>query len=286
MLPISSKLKSVILALLILLVVLGILSQSSKVKEGLSPSLYGRVVLFVLSPLQNAISFTKEQSRSLFDRYVFLIGVEKENKKIKAKVNRLQKELFFFQAMKIENQRLQSIVDFQEALEWDSIAARVIGHSPLAEFQMLTINKGEKDGIVRRMPVVAQQGLVGQIYRTTAHTAQILLITDLTSVVDGIIYPSRERALVVGKVDKVSLGRPFQLTRLEYLRQESDVHEGNVVMTSGMDEIFPPGIPIGKARLIKKGPHGLFKSADMVANVSLDQLNEVLVLLRKKKREI
>ncbi|OGP13752.1 MAG: rod shape-determining protein MreC [Deltaproteobacteria bacterium RIFCSPLOWO2_02_FULL_50_16] len=280
---IFSKLKRIVLSLLILSLILGLLSQSSKVQKSLSPSLYGRVVLVVLSPFQKLITYSQNKFVNLANEYVFLVNTQRENTILATQIRQMQRKMLFFQFVQIENQRLRSLVNFQEALEWNSIVAQVVSYSPLAEFQMLTINKGEKEGIQRRMPVVSQLGLVGQIYRTTAHTSQVLLITDPTSVVAGVIFPSQERALVVGKIDNVALDRPFYLTRLEYLHHDSNVNEGNEVITSGMDGVFPRGIPIGLLQNISKDKFGIYDSASLVPHVSLTQLTEVVVISNKKE---
>ena len=148
----------------------------------------------------------------------------------------------------------------------------------MAEFKTLTIDKGHNNGLKKNMVVIGPGGLVGHIGQLGSSEARILLISDPNSVVDVIIQRSGTRALLAGTSRGLSARPFFSLTRLEYLRRTSDVKNGDVVITSGLDRIFPTGIPVGTIVGIEEQKTGIFKGADVVPFVDLAHVKEVLVV--------
>src|SRR5262249_27069282 len=157
-----------------------------------------------------------------------------------------------------ENQRLSSLLDLKSKLALRTVTAQVTGAPPLAPYGLITIDKGSEDGLHRRSAVVAADGLVGQVARVFPHESQVLLITDPTSAVDGRIEPSGARGLVVGKSLKLGLKREIYISAFEYLSQSVDVAEGTPVVTSGMDGVYPAGIPIGRVHARAKKKYDIF----------------------------
>ena len=137
--------------------------------------------------------------------------------------------------------------------------------------QLLTIDRGSDDGLAPLMPVVVADGVVGRIHAVAGRTADVLVLTDLNSSIAVRVDRTRARANVRG------LGRP-DLCRLDYALRTEDVIEGDPLVTSGTDGVFPRGLPVGKITQLDRRQHGLFQDARVVPAVDVTRLEEVLVL--------
>ncbi len=170
--------------------------------------------------------------------------------------------------------RLQNLIGFQnDNLEiYRLTPARVIARSPSTWYQYLVLDKGETDGVRRNMAVISPQGLVGRVASTSPHTAQVNLLTDREMAVGVVSQDSRETRGIVAGVGDDNL---LEMANIPYY---STINIGERVVTSGLSEIYPPGIVIGTIQDITEEPGGLLKSATVKPVVSFDQLEEVLLI--------
>lgn len=233
----------------------------------------------LLSPPQRVLSLIGSGISGVWRHYFALVGVQGENDLLKAKVSELEAKLIESDEVRKENERLKSLLDWHEAISRKTLVARVVANDPRAEFKNITISRGEKDGVGVLAPVMGPKGLVGKVARTAAHTSRVILITDPNSAVDAIVQRSRTRGMVVGSAWHTELKPGFYLTRLEYLKGTSDIEEGDIVVTSGLDGVFPPGIPIGTAHDIRLSRYGVFREANVIPFENMAEAQEVLVLL-------
>jgi rod shape-determining protein MreC len=175
---------------------------------------------------------------------------------------------------KAEVVRLTTMLAFKQynVDQYELEAAKVIARSPNNWYQTLTIDKGAQNGLAVDMPVINPYGLVGKVVSVTNVSAQVWLITDREMAVGAILQETREtRGIVEGLGDNVQL----QMINIPY---NSQVSEGEQIITSGLSDIYPPGIPIGVIQNIKKEANGLVLSAGVEPSVKFDQLEEVLVI--------
>lgn len=188
------------------------------------------------------------------------------------------------QALTLENQalaeyraealRLQQIIGFQnENLEiYRLTPARVIARSPSTWYQYIVLDKGDNDGVKNNMAVISPQGLVGRVSSTSPNTAQVNLLTDREMAVGAVSQDSREtRGIVEGAGDD-------NLLKMANIPYYSTIEIGEKVVTSGLSQIYPPGIAIGTIQEISQEPGGLLKSATVRPAVAFDQLEEVLLI--------
>jgi len=158
-------------------------------------------------------------------------------------------------------------------LQIPSLAASVTGEDASPWFKTIMINRGEVDGLREGMPVVAADGIIGQLVKVVARSSRVLLITDHASGVASIIQRSRARGVVKGKGDGSC--------SLEFSMASEDVKVGDTVITSGIGGIFPKGLKIGEVSMVKKGEYGIFQTVEVRPTVNLARLEEVLVLLQQ-----
>lgn len=239
---------------------------------------FDRPVIFVMNPAVRVVRFVKDVFGGGFDRYFRLVGVEKENEILRSENDGLKAHAVVLSDLEAENSRLTDLLNLQSRFSAKGIAARVTGYPPISPYRILTIDKGSNDGIRRRAAVVAADGLVGQISRVFPSSSQVLLIIDPTSAVDGRLDPSGARGLVVGKALKLGLKRDLYISAFDYLSQSTLVEEGAKVVTSGMDGVYPPGVPIGIVHAQTKKKYDIFQQAEVIPAVDFFKLGEVLVL--------
>jgi rod shape-determining protein MreC len=255
---------------IIVLLLLGLVLMSLRVKQRQGVAFFDAFLLEITTPAQRAATFIIKGIQGVFEHYIFLIHLERENDLIKKRVAELQEENSQMKEMVLANDRLRNLLQFREKMPTSVIVAEVIGQDPTSWFKSVTINKGEQDGVQKGMAVILPEGIVGQILKTSLHYATVLLITDYNSAVDAVIQRTRAKAIVEGKEEN--------RCQLKYLLRTDEVVVGDVAVTSGLGGIFPKGLMIGEIRSVDKKSHGVFQHAELVPSVDLTKLEEVLVL--------
>jgi rod shape-determining protein MreC len=151
-----------------------------------------------------------------------------------------------------------------------AVAAEVVGRDASVWFQSLTIDKGERDGLKPGMPVLAPEGVVGMISGTSSHAARVMLLTDPNSGVDVLVQRTRARGIVSGQLEQEAV--------LKYVKRDEDVKVGDRVITSGLDGVFPKGMPVGHVTEVSRKDRGLFLYAEVTPSAAASRLEEVLVV--------
>lgn len=282
MLHTRSRVTPILWSLLGLIACLTVLAVTIHPPANRETRWYEKTVLTILSPFQRTVNFVTDSVKSIVGGYVFLVGVASENEELRAVNRHLAYRTMLLEETESENERLRRLLSLQKTKHWETVAAEVIAFNPRSEFRLMTINRGSRHGLKQRMPVIASEGLVGQVYRVAPSTSQILLLTDPTSAVDAKVETGGARGLLVGKILTTQWNRSFFLTSLEYVDRVAPVANGVQIVTTGLDGIFPRGIPIGHVSQVKVDSQGIFKEAQVVPSVDPMSLEEVLVILNVK----
>ena len=229
------------------------------------------LVTEIVSPFQKASTFLIKTVHGVFQNYVVLIHLQRENLLLKQKIAELQNENHQMKEMAYANERFQKLLQFREKISSRVIAAEVIGGDPSSWFKSITLNKGESEGIRKGMVVIAPEGVVGQILKTAPYHSTVLLITDYSSAIDAIVQRTRAKAIVEGAGEN--------LCQLKYLLRSEDVIVGDVAITSGLGGNFPKGLMVGEIRKVEKRELGIFQYAELVPSVDMTRLEEVFVVV-------
>ena len=252
------------------LLLLALILMSVRVKQRQGVTFVDGLVTEIVSPFQTASTFLIKTVHGVFQNYVVLIHLQKENLLLKQRIAELQRENHQMKEMAYANERLQKLLEFREKISPPVIAAEVIGGDPSSWFRSITLNKGEKEGIRKGMAVIAPEGVVGQILKTAPYHSTVLLITDYNSAIDAIVQRTRSKAIVEGKGENQC--------QLKYLLRSEEVVVGDMVVTSGLGRNFPKGLTVGQIRKVDKKEYGIFQHAELVPSVDLTKLEEVLVI--------
>jgi len=263
--------RELILVSVLLLVPLGVFFAHAK--HPAERSRFDRAVVWFAIPVEKAIGWTVTGALDMWNGYVALRGARERAADLSRQVRALELERQQLLAFRAEAERLQRLLSFAESFpERSTVGARIIGiRLGAAGRQLLTIDRGSDDGLAPMMPVVVAEGVVGRLHAVADHSADVIVLTDLNSSIAVRVERTRARANVRG------LGKP-DLCRLDYALRTEDMIEGDSLVTSGTDGVFPRGLPVGKVTQLERRGHGLFQDARVVPAVDVTRLEEVLVL--------
>jgi len=195
--------------------------------------------------------------------------VRRENRELKAQIERLRIEQVRLSEDAAQARRLQALLGFKEQYIAQTVAAQVIGSSGSDQSHVVYIDKGSNDGIKPDMAVITPDGIVGKVLRVVHSSSQVLLINDPSSGVGAILQSSRLQGILQG----TAAGEVM----LRYVMSDEKVAPGEQVLTSGGDRIFPKGLPVGTVQQTNPGSD-LFLNIRVKPAADLSRLEEVLVV--------
>ena len=231
------------------------------------------LLIGLFSPIQRGADAALGTVSSVWYGYVDLRGVREENARLKEDLARLEQVLWMERDVVASYRRLSSVLELAERIPGNPIVAEVVGLDASAWFRTITVNRGTAQRVALNAPVIAAGGLVGRVISIGSDVAQIQLLTDRDCSVGALLARTRARGVVAGSGEQAS---PTGLT-LNYVSNLEDVVEGDLIVTSGMDGIYPKGIAIGRVASVRNGPR-LFKLVTVEPAANLDRLEEVFIL--------
>jgi len=237
-------------------------------------NIYDRVSSWVVYPFAEGIGNLGRGAGVLWKDYVALIGKSKENEELKKITSELREKILSLEEAAQENERLRKLLDFPTAGFARRLPAKVIGEDASFESNTLVINIGTREGVAVKMPVVTSEGVVGTVVKVFHSSALVQTVIDPSHDLDATVSRSRARFLVEGKGTEL-------LGRLKYLDRADDIRVGDVVLTSGVDGVFPAGLRIGHIVRVRRPQMGVIQNADLRPSVDIGTLEEVLVLDRE-----
>ena len=237
-----------------------------------------KVLLAATVPLFKLYSDIFKTASNYFHHYLWLINVEEENTKLKRKIAELENKVVLYHEAYLQNQRLKRLLEFRGNFQYSTIPAIVVLHDLTGWFQTVIINKGSEDGIQINMPVVSYEAVVGKIMNVGKQYARVMLITDPASAVDVLVQRSRIRGILAGK--------NLDSCKLKYIRNDMDVRPGDLLITSGKDGIFPPGLRVGVVEATYPDPVHLFQRIEVKPLANIKDIEEVLVIKMESRKGI
>jgi rod shape-determining protein MreC len=267
------KLRNVLLVWLGLLLLLALFSTLTHRQRD-----YNRVESAIVDGVLPAFSFfntLKESVLSVWNHYIYLINAQSDNEQLKKQVAQLRSENSRLQEQIQTEMRLRKVLQIKTQLAGPVKVAEVVGRGPSPFLQSLFIDKGRKDGLIRGMPVLQTDGLVGRLEKTSSHHAQVLLLNDPGFAVDCLSQRSRVRG--------VWTGHPDGFCQIKYVSRNDDIQTGDTIITSGLDELFPKGIILGRVKRVVSQVKGNFLFVEVSPQVNLGQIEEVLIIQRKPR---
>jgi rod shape-determining protein MreC len=206
-----------------------------------------------------------------WSNYIDLRNTRQQNHDLQEQIARLRLEQAALSEDAIQGHRLQALLDFQQHYVAATVAAQVIGTSGSDLSRVLYIDKGSKDGLKPDQAVITPDGIIGKLRDVFPHTSQVLLINDQTSGAGVLLATTRIRAILRGSTTGQIL--------INNLTPDSRIKPGEQVLTSGGDQVYPRGLPVGTVESIKPDPdHQPYTLIQLHPAANLNQLEEVLVI--------
>ena len=231
----------------------------------------------LMSPPEKVVHGTGTGVRGMWSNYLDLRHVRQQNQELKERVSRLQLEQAGLLEDARQGQRLQALLGFKEHYIYSTVPAQVIGTSGTDQSRILTIDKGSKDGLKPDMAVITPDGIVGKVRDVFGHTSQVLVISDQTSGAGVLLESTRLRGVLRGN----ALGQPQIINMLP----DERVKPGERVITSGGDQIFPRGLPVGVVtQVVEDTSNPPYVDIVIKPAANLGHLEELLVITESSDR--
>jgi rod shape-determining protein MreC len=228
------------------------------------------VTFGLFAEVQRGSSAGVSSFRNVWNHYIRLRHVEAENASLKRELDEVKVQFQERRALADRARGLQELLQLRDRSNLQTTAAEIIASSPSPDFRTLTIDKGTLYGLQPDMAVIAPGGVVGRVVIPTPRSAKVQLLSDRNAAVGALIERSRAQGVAMGGGD--------QHLRLEYVSEAADVVVGDLVVTSGIDGIFPKGFTIGSVDVVEKsGPS--YKRITIKPAVDFSSLEAVLVVL-------
>jgi rod shape-determining protein MreC len=243
-------------------------------------SAFENIMVDFFAPMQKSVTFVHDSFTSVFDDYIANVNASKENSKLNMKISDLESRIFTYKEIELENKRLKELLDFGQELPYKKVLAQIVARDASSDFRVLRVNKGLKDGLKLQATVVTGAGLVGFVYRLTDHFADILTILDPNNRVDSLIKRIRAHGIVEGDSDRQCL--------MKYVNRTEPIILNDEVLTSGLGNLYPKGILIGKISKIERESYGMTQDVKISPSVDFGKLEEVIVLVSEgdKKKDL
>ncbi len=228
-----------------------------------------RPVLAVSGFFERIITGTFHAVESTGEGYAFLVSTRRENVRLREEVERLKLENSITNELLVENERLRDLLGFKKMQPLSSVMVQVIGKESSPASRTITVNKGSGDGLDKGMPVITAAGVVGKVQAVLAGTAKIMLLTDPLSTIAVRVQRNREEGLLEGRLERCAL---------KYVSYYADIQEGDLLVTSGLDGIYPQGLPVARVVKATKREASAYQVVVAEPIVPLSRLEEALVL--------
>ena len=265
----SRKSVRILCVILLALINIVILSVSAKHPHGYTK--VDRVVMAGIVPFQEGTTRGMLFCRRVWHRYFYLIGVREECDRLKRILAKAEIERSRYLESELACERLQELLEVKSEVPRQLLSAQVAGLDPSGWSKTIVINRGSRDGVTKGMAVIAPGGVVGHVIKCFDWSAQVLLVIDRSSAIDALVQRTRFRGIVEGETDETC--------RLKYVVRKADVKIGDTVISSGLDGLFPKGLPVGTVSDISRPTSGLFQEVKVRPFVNFTKLEDVLVIL-------
>jgi len=207
--------------------------------------------------------------RDAYNDYLALQDVRADNELLRTELAQLRIRLQQEQEAAAQTRTLQDLLGLKQATPLETRAARVIAGGASPDFRTITIDTGSRSGLAADMAVVAPAGVVGRVIRAGAFASKVQLLIDRNAAAGVVVERSRAQGVVVGT--------GTELLELQYVSGTADVRAGDLIMTSGIDGLYPKGFAVGVVESAERGA-GEYSLIRVRPSVDFSSLEGVLVV--------
>ena len=252
------------------LLALGVLTDQVRSPDKRRAGWLGEAVQAAIAPLATGLSRVSDGIDRAWALVTEIGHLRTENARLTAENARLRQENASLREAAQEASRLRGLLGFKDEA-YHTVAARVIGRDPSHWFNTLLVDRGAASGVRRNDPAVTSNGLVGHVIEASGSWSRVLLILDPRSAAGVLVGRSRDAGVAEG------LGQP--VLHVKYLSRDADIQPGDQVVTAGLGEIYPRGLPVGTVVGVSRTEGDLFQEALVRPGADLHHLEEMLILV-------
>jgi len=255
--------KKAIFFLLIVIVLFSFMTYQSR--KGYS--LMDNPASFLLNAASSVITSVLDAIRRPFQ----MIAIrDEDNRSLQKRVDELMLERMSYQEALLENKRLKDLLKLKENHNDTIATAKIIARGTGHWTHTFILDKGLKDGITKDSTAITPKGLAGKIFNVSDSFSNVLLLTDINFAAAVRLQESRREGILSGTGTNKAV--------LKYMPPEQEVKEGDIVVTSGLDLLFPPGIPAGYVSRVNRQGTGQFQYIEVIPFVDNASIEEVLII--------
>jgi rod shape-determining protein MreC len=221
-----------------------------------------------VTPLARVIEAGRSGTVHFIRDYFVLLHVREENQRLKSDLDRTKMDNQYLESQLSTADRAKSLAIFQQQSPSKTIAAHVIGNTTEVGAKVVIIDRGTGSGVQKGMAVITPDGIVGKVTSAYPTASFVLLITD-PSFAAGVISQKNH-------VHGTLKGQGFSTVIVDYVQNEQKVEPGEQFFTSGDDRIFPKGLPVGEATVVREGKS--YKEIFVTPSGLQNGLEEVLIV--------
>ena len=210
--------------------------------------------------------------------------IKEENEELTKENIDLENKLLEYDKIKEENDRLREVLNFKNSKNnYYYLGCEIIGYSGESFSSGYVIDKGENDGLKKDMIVISNKGLVGQVTSTGSNWAIVQSLINENIAVSVMVNSTRETTgILKGYVTHSNQN----LTKVTNLPIDSAIKEGDVIVTSGLGQIYPKEVRIGEVVSVETDEVKVMKTAIVKPFVDFNKLEELFVVIPKETREV
>jgi rod shape-determining protein MreC len=266
--------KKPILFFIIFIFLIVILVVSSA-KDRANVLILDNAVNITVKPFATFFSNTGKFFNAFFDYFYDKKKLVKSVGDLTYKNNMLEHKVSSLMSLELENARLRKLLDLKERYpSFNTISASVIAKDGGNYSRFITIDKGSQNGILVNQAVISNEGLVGLVFEVGYNWAKVQTILDSSTSVGSRIIRTGDISITEGDTSLINSG----LLKLLYISKQFTISEGDIIETSGLGEIYPRGIVIGRIKEIKISQNANSQYATIIPSVNFSNIYEVLVV--------
>jgi rod shape-determining protein MreC len=231
------------LSVLLVVVFAQLLLLAYQIKSGQDVRLIRVWAVTAVTPMARVLEGGSSGVSHFFRDYFALRGVRQENQRIQARLDQLENQ--YFRAQLATADRASALAIFRTTSQSKTLAAHVTGNTTDTNGQTVIVDRGSADGLQNGMAVIVPEGIVGRLISVFPNASYMRLITDP-------LFAAGVKSQV-GHVEGTLKGQGGSTVNVDYVENEQKVDQGEWFYTSGNDGIFPRGLPVGQATVVRQG---------------------------------
>lgn len=225
----------------------------------------------VLYPIQQVLLIPRDVAGRIGDYFTSVASLTRENESLKREAIERARVLQESQQLAAENAELRRLAGLRDRHGGTALIAQVLYESRDRFSHKLVLDRGTKDGVTQGSPVIDEKGIVGQVTRVFAQSAEVTLLTDREQTIPVQLLRNGLRGVAYGGVDAGTLD-------LRFMAVNADINQGDLVVTSGLDGIYPPGLAVATVSRIERNLKDQFARVVLVPAAGVQAHNHLLLL--------